>query len=322
MEVERVMGIINLRAGLGRGKKCYQKLVKWINGPAKEKGIRADVFFTEKEGERNATNLAKRAVKERYDLILIIGGDGTINEVANGVVGSEIPLLIVPAGNGNDFARALGIPKKPEKAFNLITEGRIEPVDLGKVNGRVFVNVFGVGFDAKITQYAESLKEKWRFLPNTFLYLVALLRELFLKLDYLHLETKIINGRKFPEALVGKVTLVSIANGPTCGGIFKLAPQADLKDGLLDICWIKKTSRLRIFRFLPKVRKGTHLNLPEVRTHLDERLPRAKSLIILSPEKEALPCQMDGEILPAEKEYRISLLPKTLKVFMPKTPKF
>jgi len=108
-----------------------------------------------------------------------------------------------------------------------------------------------------------------------------------------------------------------VANGPTCGGIFRLAPQAEINDGLLDLCWIKKTSRFRIFRFIPKGIKGTHLNLPEVRKNSDGRLPRVLSLVISSLDKQPLPCQADGEILLSETEYRISILSEALKVLVP-----
>lgn len=319
MEFKKIMVIVNSRSGMGRGLKCYKKLVKWKDRIVKEKEVEINVDFTEKFGEKNATNLAKRAVQESYNLIIIIGGDGTVNEVANGVVGSDITILVVRAGNGNDFARAQGIPKDVEKALNLISQGKIEPVDLGKVNDRVFVNAFGVGFDAKITQCAEALKKKFPFknAPNKLLYLIALLRELLLKIEYLHLEVKMPRAKKPLGLMIGRATLLLVAIGPTCGGVFRLTPQANSRDGLFDICWIKKTSRWRILKFLPKAIKGTHLSLPEVRKDSNNELPRASFLTISSLNHQKLPCQMDGEILPAEEDYLISNISKGLNILVP-----
>lgn len=318
MEVKRIMVISNLRSGLGKGKKYYQRLIKWRDSLTKEKGIEVYLEITEKSGQKSAFNLAKLAIKEKYDLIISSGGDGTANEVANGVVGTNTPVLFLSAGSGNDFSKALRIPQEVDKALNLIFQGKLEAVDLGKVNERVFVNVFGVGFDAKVVEYAENLRKRWHFLPLVFLYLVALLRELLFKIEYLPLAVTILRGRKPSERMIGRVTLVAIANGPSCGGgIFRLAPRAYLRDGLLDICWVGKISRLRIFRFFPRVIKGNYLSLPEVKTVSDGRLPQASSLVIASLDNQNLPCQMDGEVLLPEKEYRISLLPKALKVLVP-----
>jgi YegS/Rv2252/BmrU family lipid kinase len=317
MEKKKVMFIINLRAGIGRGKRCYRQVREWLDKNATESKIEPNFSFTEKTGERNAANLARIATQKRYDLLVVVGGDGTVNEVVNGLLGFDIPLLVVPAGNGNDFAKAIGTPKNTKKALDLINQGKVDLVDLGKVNGRFFVNVFGVGFDAKITRYAEALKEKWPLAPNTLLYLIALLRELLIKLEYLHLDVKFPRKKIFFETMPGKATLVLVANGYSCGGIFKLAPQADIRDGFLDICWIRKTSRLRIFRFIWKGIRGTHIGLPEVRKNSAGKLPRTTSLVISSLENQNIPCQMDGELPPVEKEYRISILPKALKIIVP-----
>jgi diacylglycerol kinase (ATP) len=317
MEKKRVFFIVNPRAGIGRGKKCYRQVVKWLKENAAGEGIESEFAFTEKTGERNATNLAKMAVQKKYDLVVVIGGDGTVNEAANGLLGYDIPILVISAGNGNDFAKAIRVPKNVTKALNLINHGREKLIDLGKVDGRVFVNVFGVGFDAKITQYAESLKQKWPLAPNTLLYLIALLWELLIKIEYPHLKVRFPRGKASLETIAGKATSVLVANGYNCGGIFKLAPQADIQDGFFDICWISKTSSWRIFRFILKGIRGTHISLPEIKKDFNGRLPKAPSLVITSLENQNIPCQVDGELLPAKKEYRVSILPKALKVLAP-----
>lgn len=317
MEKRKVMFIVNLHSGIKKGNKCYRKIIKWLNENAEKKGIEPKIFFTERTGENNPVFLARKAVEEDYDRIIVVGGDGTIQQVANGVVGFNLPVGFIPAGSGNDFTRALGIPQNTEQALETAIDGKVKSIDVGQVNGKIFINVFGVGFDAKVAYYAEEFKRKWPLFSNTLLYLIVSLRELFIKLEYQHLEITFPNKKSSLKKMVGKVTFVLIANGPTCGGVFRLTPQAVLDDGLFDICWIKKASRLRIFKCVIKGIKGTHLNLPVVRKDSDGRLPRTSSLVISSLDKQPLPCQADGEILPSETEYRISILPGALKVLVP-----
>ncbi len=317
MEIQKIMVLVNSRAGMGRRKKDHKELFRWID-MAREKGKDIDIRETDTTEEGNTTILSRLAVLLGYDLIIAFGGDGTVNGVANGVVGSKILILPLQAGNCNDFSRSVGVPRDIRKALRLVDCGRVKAIDLGKVNGRVFVNIFGAGFDAKIVANVEvGLKKKWRFLPNTFLYLVALLRELYLGIEQLRIEERMYKGRRLERIELNSATLILVANGSTCGGgVFRSAPQADLRDGLLDICWVRKASRWRILRFLLRAMKGTHLSLPEVRTWGKE-LPRCRSLSISSIGKQKLICQIDGEIIPAKRRYRISVLPRALRVLAP-----
>lgn len=316
MTVKKAMIIVNPAAGMGRGRRFLPEVYEWEKRIALQKGIRVSVELTSKAGENNATNLARRAVEEGYDLIIVVGGDGTINEIANGIVGTKIPIAIVPVGNGNDIARALGIPKKIEKALNVAIEGSVFPIDLGKVNNRYFVNFFGVGFDAKIAKRAEGLKTNRRFLPNILLYFFALLHELRFKLEYplVGIETLKMDRLRITS---DNITLLVVANGPTCGAIFRLAPDAKLSDGFFDICQIGRMKRLRIFWFLPRAMRGTHISLREVKKDDNGRLPRVSRIKISSLENKIITCQMDGEVLPAERRYTVSIVPKALNVVIP-----
>lgn len=323
MEFRRIMAIVNYQFGMRRVRKCYEKLIKWRDGPAKKKGIELDIEFTEKFGEKNATNLAKKAVRGNYDLIIVFGGDGTANEVANGVVGSDVPILSIQAGGANDFARALGIPKDIEKALNLIFQGRIELVDLGRVvwksDSRFFINVFSIGLDARINKFANGFKDKFRFLHflplfGKGMYLLAALIELILHLHLEYPEVEIrMPGIHIDEP--NKMTLIAMANGPRYGGIFNIAPQAKMDDGMLDVCRVKKMGRLRLLLNIPRLYQGTHLILPEVETLFDGRLPRVSSISISS--SEDLISQMDGEPLELGNEFQVSIIPNGLKVLVP-----
>ncbi len=268
------------------------------------RGIEFDINFTSQFGEENATNLAKKAIEEGADRIVVVGGDGTINEVVNGIAGSEVILGIIPAGVGNDFARALGIPEDTEIALNTVIEGKVIEVDLGQANNRYFTAVISFGFDAHVNRRAVELKRKFWFLPSQSMYAFALLRELLSRLEYSQVELDI-QG----TSLESKVILIAVANTPSYGRIFKIAPLADMRDGRLDVCLIREAGKLRVLKNILQVIQGTHTNLPEV------KMFRASSLTIRSLQN--LPCQMDGEILPSDREYQISTFPGALKVLVP-----
>ena len=320
MKKKRVAFLVNPCSGVDRGSKRYKQALEWLNKNSLRQGIEPAFFFSEKSGERSVASLARKISGEGYDLLVVIGGDGTLNEAANGLAGSQIPLLVIPSGTGNDFAKALRLPGKAEEILDLIGHGQIRSVDLGQVNGRLFVNIFGVGVVAEIVQAAEKLKDRLPFVPKVLLYLVALLRQLCLRIDYPHVLLKKSRDAAVGEETIGRVTLLMVSNGYSCGGIFKLAPDADLEDGLLDVCFIKKTGRWRILRFLGKVIAGSHLSLREVEKGTDNKLPRASHFVICSLDDKDIPCQMDGEILPAQKRYEVSILPGALKVLVPASP--
>ncbi len=322
MFFKKIMIIVNPRAGMGRGEKLLKEIEKWRDKITRKLEIEVVVELTERFGERNAMNLAKKAVQEKYDLVIVVGGDGTINEVVNGLVDSSIPIGIVSAGSGNDFTKSFRIPNDVEMALNGAFFGKVETVDLGKMNDRIFVNAASVGFDARVAKYSENLRNKWHFFPAVFIYLIALLRELFFKIRYPYIEINLFRDEKQFEKIRERITLVAVANGHTYGGKFRIAPHADLKDGFLDVCLIKKISRIRIFKFIPRVFKGTHLEIPEVKKDIDGKLPKVFSLTISSLENKNLPCQVDGEIPPFQKEYKITVLPKALKIMVPKIPRF
>lgn len=341
METKRVMVIGNPRSGVGRSEEVIKKIEK-MKGKLLKKGLDITIERSEKEGERTIASLAKKAVFEGYDIVVGVGGDGTVREVASGLVYSDTPAGFIRAGNGNDFTRSFGIPSDIEKAFDIIARGKIIQVDLMEVNNDICANVFGVGFDSKIAKIAEEYKNKWKlekwrigswnFFPNILIYAFAVIKELFFELEYPYARVELYKDGELFKEIEGNIILISIANGPTCGGIFRLAPAANQWDGKADVCWVGKASKKRIVRFAPRAinigdRKisrilfgflgvgKSHLVIPEVETMPEGTLPQATSIIISSP--EALICQVDGEILIPQKEYKISVLPEALKLIVP-----
>ena len=297
--------IINPQSGRGRGLECGKEIEEIL----KRGEIKGDTVYTEKPGDEKI--LARQAVSKGYGCLVSVGGEGTNNGIINGIAGSNTLFGMVPVGTANDFARYSGIPKDVKGALEVINQGKLITIDLGKVSGkvnqRIFLNEVSFGFTARIIQFLEDFKRRYQLLPADGLYLATSVKS-FSQLEYRKVEIRI-SRKEFTETITREVTLVLVANGPYCGGKFRLTPQADPTDGLLYICLIDKISEMRAVEILFRAIKGKHVQLPEV------KLFRASSLMVSS--SEALPCEVDGEVLPAEKRYEISILPKALKVLVP-----
>lgn len=318
MLFRKIMIIVNRRSGMGRGDKCLKEIVRWKKNIIAGEDVMIDIQLTSANGENSATNLANRSVIEGYDLIIGVGGDGTFNEIANALAGSGVPLGIVKAGNGNDFAKTFGIPNKTLDALSVILTGNIVNIDVGSVNGKIFIDSVGFGLNARIVRWTESFKKKHGYLiPNIGLYTAGFLLSLFSGFKYYKLRMDLFSDKRCFNNIEELATFVSIANVPTSGGLFRLTPAASPEDGLLDICWVKHISRLKIIIFLRKAMKGIHVCLPEILKNSDKRLLQASSITLFSVQGENIPCFADGEILPINNHYYIKTIPRSLKVIIP-----
>lgn len=289
----------------------FQKEIGKFKKELKKKGVKIEEAFTTLDGETNAGNLAKGAIKQGFNRIIFVGGDGLLNEGVNGIMEAtggfcppDFAIGIIPTGAGNDFTKPLKIPRDTGEAFEVIKKDKVNLVDIGKVNERFFVNVISFGFDAKINKLANDLKEKYQFLPRKGSYLIAALKEIIIKIPLFEVQIKG-DGIDFE----GEVISVAVTNGSHYGAIFKIAPDALVDDGKFDICFIESVGKLRAFFDIYKIIKGTHASLPEV------KMFKASSLEISSP--NPLPYEMDGEVLEPKKEYKIIILPKALRVLTP-----
>lgn len=245
--------VVNPAAGKGRGAKILPSLVKMLG----QKEERFELALTEKAGDE--TEFVQRALQLRgYDKIIAAGGDGTANKAAQELVGTEIPLGIIPTGSGNDIARALDIPLNLKAAVELACSNNTLNIDVGKVlfgnDSRYFLNVLGIGFDAQIAKRAQNTKG----LPTDLAYGLAVLKEIFVfQEDELVLE--------MPEWKYEKATFVTlVANGWKEGKFFQVAPESQLNDGLFDICVIESMSPFQRFCCVLMAMWGQHLRLPKV----------------------------------------------------------
>lgn len=244
----KALCIVNPCAGRGRGIKVWQK----IKSQAEMLLPGLVVRFT--SGPGHAALLAGEAAEHNQDMIIIIGGDGTVHEAVNGLAGSRIPIGIIPAGTGNDLAKTLGIPRDICKALSIIKKGVRRSIDLGRVDGRIFINMGGLGFDATVAHRVN----KQRLIKGKAAYFWAIIRTI---IDYKAVKVQItLDGTTWEET----VTLIAIGNGEYVGGGVRMFPQANLHDGLLDICVIKKTTKLDMILTLPAIYKGRHRGHPKV----------------------------------------------------------
>lgn len=199
---------------------------------------------------------AALAAAERGETVVALGGDGLVGALAGALKGSA-PMGILPGGRGNDFARALGIPQEIDGACRALLEGTERALDLGEANGRAFASIASTGYDSEANRAANDA----RLIRGNLVYAWGAIRAL--------LPWK---PARFDVTLDGRELsfegyTVAVANSPYYGGGMKMAPAADPTDGMLDVIFVKGTSKLRFLSNLPKVFKGTHVELDEIEVH-------------------------------------------------------
>ena len=274
---------------------------------ARQRAEQEQAEYVETRLQGEAKERAMQAAREDRPVI-IVGGDGSVHEVVNGILasGRRVPLGIVAAGSGNDFAwSTLKLPNDPALALERAFHGQMVEVDAGIVNGRYFANSCSIGIDADIAVAASTMK-RYPLMSGLRLYYTTTLKQLLFgygRCPWLRFELD--GGAQAGKAEESRYVLIAITNGPTYGAGFRINPNADHCDGLLDVCTIDYRPLLRALKMLPIVKKGEHEGLPEVTFY------RAKSLLIES--RNPVNMQMDGETTCAS-SFEIEVLPGALLV--------
>jgi diacylglycerol kinase (ATP) len=296
---KRFSFIVNPEAGRGKSRK----LDSLLHSLLKKKNVKFTIEKTKKAAD--AIEIAKESAR-KFDVVVAVGGDGTANEVANGVIGSRASLAVIATGSGNDFARMLGMGNVLEKSVDDIIAGRTERIDSGTVklrNGgsqvshRKFINSIGIGFDAIVAYESQRIKR----LKGVPLYMVSVLRSL-----------KRLKPHSFDVSFDGKKTredyyLVCVGNGNREGGGFYVTPNADPQDGKFEVCTVKQVSILRALRILPTILKGRHGQFAEV-DFFD-----TKQISVGSKMPFVVHC--DGEIVGIDNQSaEVELIPESLNV--------
>ncbi len=278
--------IVNPVAGASSTRRKWPIISRLLN----RIGLPFDFEYT--EGVGHAIELARIAASNGYRYLVAVGGDGTVNEVANGILhstnASTTVLGIVSTGTGSDFIRSVGISRDYATACNTLTSSRRLSIDVGVVEyqskgqtlKRFFVNTAGVGFDAAAVRETERLP---KYFGGTIPYVAGLLRTLF---TY---KNKPVVIRVGGEVEGYRVFDVAVANGGYLGGGMHIAPEAELGDGLLDVVIVGDMGKLEFLKEFPKVYKGTHVNHPKV--------TMKKGTDITIESSEPMLVYADGELL-------------------------
>jgi YegS/Rv2252/BmrU family lipid kinase len=294
--------IANPVAGHGNGAKAI---------PIIEESLTAhklDYSLVRTERVGHAIELARAAALEGMDVVVASGGDGTVNEVINGLMaaraeGKTAALGVLPAGRGNDFSYCKGIPEDIESACKVLLSDQRRKVDIGLIRGgklkgkRYFGNVLGVGFDA-ITTIEVSKMPRWGGFLS---FLVAVIKTIFLyykgptvKVDY------------DDKSLTLPTLLVAVMNGRRLGDGFYMAPEGKADDGKFDLVIAREVTRRRIFTLIPHFMKGTQATQPEITS-----VQAAK--VTITAQKGVLPAETDGEILCTDGDWlQVEILPRAI----------
>ncbi len=272
MTTVRTIAIVNPAAGKGAGARVALRLAAELAAA----GMGADVVTTTAPGD--AARLASGAARDGYERVIAVGGDGTASEVANGLVGTDASLALFPIGSGNDFARALGYPRKRSEIVAFLADAQPRRIDVGEVNGRIFLNAAGVGIDGHV---AERIVASARVVGPTLGYFVGALVSIA---TYRPRQMRVtVDG----TVRSGRHLVVVAANGTHFGSGMHVAPNARLDDGLLDIVIGGDLGRWASLVALAKLYRGTHV---DGRTILAFRAPALDVEL-----DEPLPMEADGE---------------------------
>ena len=299
--------IVNPNAGKRNGEKDWHI----IEGLLKSKNITYKSLFT--QDKHHAITLAKENITEEYKNIIVVGGDGTLNEVINGIFlqdkfsTTEITLGMINVGTGNDWGRMYDIPQSYKEAIEVIKNNKTFVQDAGLVKynnsegkqSRYFVNMAGMGFDAQVARRTNEQKEEGK--GNAFSYLINIFAALWSHIDkYSEIQ---IDNHKFK----GKIFSMNVGICKYNGNGMKQAPNAIPDDGLFDMTIIKKLGKFKVIKNVKKLYDGSFVKLPEVNTY------QGKSISINSNTKIFL--EADGESL-GHTPFEFEIVPKSIKVIV------
>jgi diacylglycerol kinase (ATP) len=302
---KKTLFIVNPIAGRGAGKLALPELDQM----ARKLSMDYEIVTTQQPG--HAIRLAEQAALADIDTVVAVGGDGTSNEVLNGLMlawkagHSNSFLAILGIGRGNDFAYAFGVPPGLQAGFSVLQRREARFIDVGQVvggdypQGRYFGNGVGIGFDAVVGFEALKLTHLHGFLN----YVVAALKTIFL-----YFNAPVLQILYDDQTLTQPSLMVSIMNGRRMGGGFLMAPNASTDDGQLDLCIAGQLSRFGILRMIPRFMKGTQASQSQIKTGQAENI----HIVAL---QGSLPAHADGEtICTAGKKLSIEIMKQPIQI--------
>jgi YegS/Rv2252/BmrU family lipid kinase len=292
MNQKKILFIINPISGIGRKKVVEEIIRQHIDKSNFDFTIR----YT--EGAFHATELSREAARNNFDIVVAVGGDGSVNEAGKGLIGTRTSLGIIPAGSGNGLARHLKIPFSPLNALKVLEQGKSMLIDTVAVNNDTFLSIAGVGFDALVAKkYAKAgkrgfwsyfkiiTKEYVRYKPQNY----------WLNIDGKSIKTKAL--------------LIAFANSSQFGYNTSIAPDAELQDGLVDVCIVQKIPILEV-PFISNL-----LFLKQINRTKYVEIIKAKHIILERRKNRTI--NLDGEPVRVGKTLNIVVNPKSLSIIIP-----
>jgi diacylglycerol kinase (ATP) len=300
--------IVNPTAGRGSGERALPQIEQVL----REHEVEAD--FCRTEAPWHAAELAQQAVRDGYDVVVAVGGDGTANEVLNGLMLAQSAGLgsaamgVLTVGRGNDFAFGAGLPLALEEGCQALAQGSQSAIDVGRVTGglypqgRYFGNGVGIGFDAVVGFEALKMTRLHGFIS----YLVAALKTIFL-----YYKAPLVRIEYDDTQITLPALMVSTMNGRRMGGGFMMAPEGLADDGLFDLCIARQVSRAGIFALIPRFMQGTQASHPAITTARAQR-------VAVNALQGVLPAHADGETLCVDgQELVMEILPRAIQMIRP-----
>lgn len=311
MSTDPVCVVVNPAAAGGRGRKAGRRVVEALAG-----AVPFQAHLT--KGPGHASQLAAEAAAEGASRVLAVGGDGTVHEVAAGLLAADRkplpPLAVHPVGTGNDFFRMTGGGRRPEDARTVLQDGVVERFDVGRVQWdggeRTFVNLLGVGVDVDVLRR----RAKYARLPGLAQYLAAFLDAVVrFRPPKVRIDAKSATSGEADRVRVsGPATLAAITVGPSIGGGFMINPTARASDGRLDLCHVRALNWREVAGLVPRVIRGTHGACRQV------TLGRLDQAVVRSADSEPIYFELDGELVPTPaRELRVQVMPGALPVLVP-----
>jgi YegS/Rv2252/BmrU family lipid kinase len=283
-----VLLIVNPAAGAGGAERAWPLIAAHL----REKGFSFDSVLTESPG--HAITLARKAVTDGYTTLVSVGGDGTLNEIVNGIFAvpeaqrRSVLVGVIPVGTGTDFVRTLGLPRTWQEGCAHLLAHETRLVDIGEMGytgkqgqeTRYFVNVAGLGFDGEVVSHTNYSSKK---MGGTMPYLTNLV------ITLVTYQNKDVTVRVDDETVPGRMNSVIVANGQWFGGGMWISPNSRPDDGLFDVIIIGDVGKLELLQTMPRLYKGTHLTHPKLSSF------RARAVHVTSEQEMWL--QADGESL-------------------------
>jgi diacylglycerol kinase (ATP) len=296
-----VLAIVNPAAGRAKGLKLRPRVVELLSGAF------PGLQVVETQAPGHATELACCAAG--CDLVVAVGGDGTVREVAEGLARTRTELAVIPVGSCNDFIRTAEIPPDIEEAVHVAMEGAVHAIDLIRIAAekgeqkaeKVSANTVGFGFDAEVIRQTRAIKR----LHGMPLYLAGVFKTIR------SFDCPVARIRVGEREWEQGILMVAGANGRVYGGGMRIAPEAELDDGKMELCIIEALGRFKIVRYLGRFVKGTHVTLKEV------TMLRSEAMDLEF--REPVPVQIDGDLMEfgGARRFRLEVMPGVLRLRVP-----